>query len=159
MPSYPINASQFEPARFNDFVQTNEQAFQKAESYSKTMIGLGYVGLFAIWSFVQTHLSHRAILATALLGGFSLIIYIVWEVTQMFHRSILQLRFNRALIDDPTNRAKAINDFLDQTRTNMARDGRIWFVILFLTVVPGFLAALILLYNIFAGLTGLWPLP
>jgi hypothetical protein len=159
LPSQSVTAGQIEPAKINDFIQTNEQAFQKAESYSKTMIGLGYVGLFAIWSFVQAHLSHRAILTTALLAGFSLLIYIAWEVIQMFHRSMLQLRFNRALMDDPANHARAINNFVEQTRTRMSRDGRIWIVVLFLTVVPGFSAALILIYNIFAGLTGLWPFP
>jgi hypothetical protein len=68
---------------------------------------------------------------------------------------MLQLRFNQAFVKQPMIRAKAINDFVEQTRTNVARDGRIWFVILFFTVVPGFLSALILIYNIFAGLMAL----
>jgi hypothetical protein len=152
--SESVTAGQIEPAKINEFIQTNEQSFQKAESYSKTMIGIGYVGLFAIWSFVQGHLSHRAILTTALLAGFSLLVYIAWEASQMFQRSMLQLRFNRALMNDP-----AINNFVEQTRTNLARGGRIWMVVLFFTVIPGFFAALILIYNILAGLTGFWPLP
>jgi hypothetical protein len=159
LPSQPVTTAQTETANITQFIQTNEQSFQKAESYSKTMIGLGYVGLFAIWSFVQAHLSHRAILMTAFLAGFSLIIYIGWEIIQMFHRSMLQLRFNRALMASPSNQAKAINDFVEQTRTNTARDGYIWMGVLFLTLVPGSLAALILIYNIFAGLTGLRSLP
>lgn len=39
------------------------------------------------------------------------------------------------------------------------RGGRIWMVIQILTVLPGFAGALILIYNVFANLTGLpqWP--
>ena len=107
--SESVTAGQIEPAKINEFIQTNEQSFQKAESYSKTMIGIGYVSLFAIWSFVQGHLSHRAILTTALLAGFSLLVYIAWEAGQMFQRSTFQLRFNRALMNDP-----AINNFVEQ---------------------------------------------
>jgi hypothetical protein len=159
VPSESLGSGHIESAQIKELIQTNEQSFQKGESYSKTMIGLGYVGLFAIWSFVQGHLSHRAILATALLAGFSLLIYIAWEIGQMFQRSILQLRFNKALRNEPANQAKAINDFVDQTRTNIARDGYIWMVVLFFTLVPGLLAALILIYNICAGLMRSLPLP
>jgi hypothetical protein len=54
---------------------------------------------------------------------------------------------------------EAINDFVEQARTVQMRVAGRWRVILLLTVVPGFAGALILLYNVFADLTGLpaWP--
>ena len=115
----------------------NEQS-RNLEAYSKTIITLGYAGLFAIWAFVKDHLSHRAVLTTALLVGFSLIVYIAWEVIQMIHRTTLQLRFNRAINDQPADQAKAISDYLGQTRAEATRGALIWRVILILTVVPGF---------------------
>lgn len=158
LPSQSATAAQIDPGKVTEFIQTQDQAFQKAEAYSKTIIALGYAGLFAIWGFVKDHLSHRAVLATAMLAGFS-IVYIGWEVALMIHRTMLQLRFNRAIKDHPADQAKAINDFVEQTRSGLVRGGRIWMVIQVLTVIPGFLAALVLIYNVFAGLAGLPSLP
>jgi hypothetical protein len=74
-------------------------------------------------------------------------------------RSARQLRFNVALKNHPNDHAKAINDFVAQTRAAMVRGGRIWIVILLFTVLPGFLAALLLIYNVSADLAGLRSLP
>lgn len=150
---------QSDPAKISEFIQSQEQSFQKLEAYSKTIITLGYAGLFAIWAFVKDNLSDRAVLTTALLVGFSLIVYIAWEVAQMIHRTTLQLRFNRAINDHPADQAKAINDYLVQTRAEQARGAVIWRFIMFLTVGPGFVGAGLLLWNVFAELKGLpeWP--
>jgi hypothetical protein len=114
-PNQPTAGVQGDPAKINEFIQSQEQSFQKLEAYSKT-IALGYAGLFAIWGFVKDHLSHRAVLVTAMLAGLSLIVYMGWEVASMFYRTIVQLRFNRAIKDHPAEQAKAINEFLEQTR-------------------------------------------
>jgi hypothetical protein len=150
---------QVDPAKLNEFIQQQNQLFQKAEAYSKTIILLGYAGLFALWGFVKDHLSHRAIMWTALLVGFSLIVYIAWEIVAMAQRALVHHRFNKAISAHPADLAKAINDFDQQTRAIEMRSVAIWRVILVLTVVPGFVGAFILLYNVFADLTGLsaWP--
>jgi hypothetical protein len=146
---------QVDPAKLNEFIQTQEQTFQKAEAYSKTIITLGYAGLFALWAFVKDHLSPRAIVLTATLVGFSLLIYIIWEVALMFQRAWTNHQFNKALKESPSNPGKAINDFNEQTRANQVRDTKLWLVVLALTVGPGFGGAIILLYNCFAALIGL----
>jgi hypothetical protein len=150
---------QVDPAKINEFIQRQDQIFQKLEAYSSAIILLGYAGLFAVWGFVKDHLSHRAMVTTAALVGFSLIVYIAWEVVGMIQRSLLQLRFNRAVVARPADQAKAISDFVEQARTAQVRGAGSWLVILVLTVVPGFAGALILLYNAFADLTHLpaWP--
>jgi hypothetical protein len=159
-PNQPAAAGgQVDPGKINEFIQSQDQAFQKLEAYSKTIITLGYAGLFAIWAFVKDHLSHRAVLTTALLVGSSLIVYIAWEVMQMINLTTLQLRFNRAINDQPADQAKAISDYLAQTRAEAARGARSWRVILILTVVPGFVGSGLLIWNVFAGLTGLSPWP
>jgi len=155
-PSQPTTAVvQSDPAKISEFIQSQEQMFQKLEAYSRTIITLGYAGVFAIWAFVKDHLSHRAVLWTAMLVGFSLLVYIAWEVAMMIHRTTLQLRFNRTINDHPGDQAKAINDYLVQTRAQLARGAPIWMVIQILTVGPGFAGALLLIYNVFAELTGL----
>ena len=159
-PNQPAaTGGQVDPGKLYEFIQSQDQGFQKLEAYSKTIITLGYAGLFAIWAFVKDHLSHRAVLTTALLVGFSLIVYIAWEVMQMINRTALQLRFNRAINDQPVDQAKAISDYLAQTRAEAARGARSWRVILILTVVPGFVGAGLLIWNVFADLTGLPPWP
>ena len=159
-PNQPAAAAgQVDPAKINEFIQSQDQVFQKLEAYSKTIIVLGYAGLFAIWGFVKDHLSHRAIVLTAMLVGFSLMIYIAWEVASMIQRTMLQHRFNQAIKAHPADQAKAITDFVEESRNAQLRANRVWQVILVLTVGPGFAGALILLYNVFADLTGLPQLP
>jgi hypothetical protein len=153
-PNQPTAAVQSDPAKVSEFIQAQQQSFQKAEAYSKTIIGLGYVGLFAIWSFVKDHLSHRAVLWTALLAGFSLIVFIAWEIWLMIWRTRLQDRFNRAIKNHPADPTKAINDYVEQMRNDEIRGTRVWLVIQILTVIPGFAAALVLMYNVLAEL---WP--
>lgn len=154
-PNQPAAGVQSDPARSNEFIQSQEQSFQKLEAYSKTIITLGYAGLFAIWAFVKDHISHRAVLTTAMLVGFSLVVYAAWEVWLMIQRTMLHDRFNRAIKDHPANPAKAINEFVEQVRSDEIRGTHVWKIILALTVVPGFAGALILIYNVFAELTGL----
>ena len=159
-PNQPATADgHVDPAKINEFIQSQDQAFQKLEAYSKTIIVLGYAGLFAVWGFVKDHLSHRAIVVTAMLVGFSLFVYIAWEVGLMVQRTLLHHRFNQTIKAHPADPAKAITDYLEQTRTAEIRGTLIWLVILVLTVGPGFAGALILLYNVLADLTGLpqWP--
>jgi hypothetical protein len=159
-PDQPMIAGgQVDPAKITEFIQQQDQSFQKLEAYSKTIIVLGYAGLFAVWGFVKDHLSHRAIVTTAVLVGFSLVIYIASEISGMVQRSLVHVRFNKAVIERPGDQAKAINDFLEQARTAQMRAARSWWVILLLTVVPGFAGALLLLYNALADLTGLPPWP
>ena len=98
-------------------------------------------------------------MTTAALVGFSLIVYIASEIQGMIQRSLLYLRFNQAVAARPADQLKAINDFVEQARTAQMRVAGRWWVILLLTVVPAFTGALILLYNAFADLTGLPPLP
>jgi hypothetical protein len=108
---------------------------------------------------VKDHLQHRAVVTTAFLVGFSLIIYIASEILEMQLRGLLQYRFNKAIEARPKDEANAINDFVKQTRTAQRRGAARWRVILPLTVLPGFAGTLILLYNALANLTGLpqWP--
>jgi hypothetical protein len=154
LPNVITAAVQSDPAKVSEFIQAQQQSFQKAEAYSKTIIGLGYVGLFAIWSFVKDHLSHRAVLWTALLAGFSLLVFIAWEIWLMIWRTRLQDRFNRAIKNHPADPTKAINDYVEQMRNDEIRGTRVWLVIQILTVIPGFAAAFILMCNVFAEL---WP--
>jgi hypothetical protein len=152
----PVTAEgQADPAKINAFIQQQDQFFQKAEAYSKTIIALGYAGLFAVWSFVKDHLSHRAMVLTAALVGFSLIIYIAWEVYLMINRALLHDRFNKTLKANPADQAKAIGDYLEQARNSGIRGAAIWKGVLVLTVLPGSAGAFVLLYNVFADLIGL----
>ena len=65
-PNQPATADgQVDPAKINEFIRQQDQSFQKLEAYSKTIIVLGYAGLFAVWGFVKDHLSHRAVITTA----------------------------------------------------------------------------------------------
>jgi hypothetical protein len=130
-PNQPTTAGgQVDPAKINEFIQRQDQIFQKLEAYSKTIIVLGYAGLFALWGFVKDHLSHRAVVTTAALVGFSLIVYIASEIVEMQLRGLLHHRFNKAAEASPADQAKAISDFIEQARTDQRRAAGRWRVIL-----------------------------
>lgn len=57
--------------------------FEKANAYSKVIVGLGYGALLAIWSGTKQVLPQRLLIASGLLVMVSLVVYVLYEVGQM----------------------------------------------------------------------------
>jgi branched-subunit amino acid ABC-type transport system permease component len=135
--------------------------FDKAAAYTNLVMIGGYAGAFTIWSSTKAHLTPRATVATALLLGASLTIFIFFEIYKMFVRVSYSRQITNLIVS-----AASPKIFLEQNsliergsyRTNLlfARVWRVCLTASLLTAVP---AIMLLFYNFFTFLFGLpgWP--
>jgi hypothetical protein len=80
--------------------EIQKSSFDTAMTYSKTMLGLGYGGFFALWAGTKSHLGARTVLWSAALIGISLFLYVVFELTQTAVVSAAALAFTKAIYED-----------------------------------------------------------
>ena len=148
-----------EKQRIEEQIAVNAAVFEKANAYMNIMILAGYAGFFTIWSFTNDLLGDLTRISTALLVGVSLIFYVFWEVIKS-HYSSSQVVARHSLSlqglepDEYILRARILDkkkDFQDRSLVRM------WPWFLRITVVPGFLGALLLVYNFVAFLVPVIP--
>ncbi len=58
--------------------------FDQAKAYSQIVLGIGYVSIFAAWSFTREFLTRDQILWSALLASLSIFVFVLFEVLSMF---------------------------------------------------------------------------
>jgi hypothetical protein len=145
--------------RMEDFIKSQLQLFDKAESYSKALILLGFAGTFGVWNFAKDVMSARATATTATLVGSSLLIYISFEIIAMIYRAQLQHKFNKLIHNSPSDFFVALERYNTDRRLAMVRDFRAWAISLVATLFLGYVGVMLILYNCLAKLTGLPPWP
>ena len=69
-------------------VEASSTSFDKAAQYDNAVVGLGYVGFFALWSVVANKVPGWAALGTASLIGASMSLYVGWVILQMMARHV-----------------------------------------------------------------------
>lgn len=119
--------------------------YDKASAYVALIIGLGYVGFFAIWGWVNPFLSRWEILTTASLLGFSLLVFIVWEIYAMFNISMQQRRLAKIILATPENFVAIEKEQKEAEATAAARLSMVWPVMFISSTLPGVLGGVILL--------------
>jgi hypothetical protein len=146
----------------NTIVEIQSKLFDKSSAYANLIMVGGYAGAFAIWSYTKTSLTQRGNVATALLLGFSLSVFIFFEIYKM-GKSILHYNQIRSLLNENLpipeffvrfNRMQAVDaKQLLQTGTLSAA------ICLFVCATSAMAAMIILFYNFLAVLLGwrLWP--
>ncbi|WP_158811993.1 hypothetical protein [Beijerinckia sp. L45] len=145
--------------RIEDLTKSNLQIFEKAEAYTKAIILAGYAGLFGLWSFAQTSLTPREIDIVAVLLGVSLISFVTWEIFVMRQRAITHAKFNQIVDATPESFFTRLSKFEEGQRVKDRSLQKIWVASFYLSVLPGYAAALLLIYNVGAHLLSLphWP--
>lgn len=142
-------------------VDINSRLYDRAAAYTNLILLGGYAGAFTIWNFTRLQLPAKATIASALLLGISLAVFVFFEVFKMTQGAIHFLRV-RALLASATSS----NDFLlkwrqaeIQSASSNLLQVRMWAACLFICVISALLAIVLLFYNFFAFLTGLplWP--
>jgi hypothetical protein len=142
-------------------VEVNTKAFDQASAYTNLVTLAGYAGGFAIWSATRSELTRTINISFALALGFSLAVFVFFEVYKMidaaydFHRT-------RSLIHDAGS-SMSSKDF-EARRKEFDRVGgirsmrlqRIWSVVLIPTAAPALFGICLLFYNYLALLIG-WP--
>ena len=99
-----------------------KSSFDSAMTYSKTMLGLGYGGFFALWAGTKSYLGPRSVLWSALLIGISLFFYVIFEITQIALISLVMASFTKLLHENgeelaikgyQVNSSKAVSHLLN----------------------------------------------
>jgi hypothetical protein len=122
-------------------------SYDKAAAYTNLMIVAGYAGGFAVWNSVKSILSHRSIAAVGLLLSFSLLSFVLWEVTGMVNNTKNLSAFNESLHGPFAQFEKSLQDAQAQADRRSLSHQRFWPVALWATLLPAFMAGLILFYN------------
>jgi hypothetical protein len=145
--------------RMDQVVKGQIQVYEKAQAYSNAMMLAGYAGIFALWTFAKGVLTTKTTNAVIVLIGFSLILYVSWEIVGMLQRAAGAAKF-LALIE------KAPTDFVQLLAKQEAEERRLskhyilaWRIVVIPTIIAGYAGALLLTYNAAAGILGFtqWP--
>lgn len=143
-------------------VKVIAEAFDRSTAYANIIILAGYAGFFATWSFVKDYLTERSTIITALLMVLSVIVFVAWEMFKMILGAKDLNRLSHLVPTPPLSpeqffkRLNRIQNVLQIRKVSLVR---YWYVVLTTTVLAGFGAGFILVYNFIAKLTGLplWP--
>ncbi|MBV1903601.1 MAG: hypothetical protein KUG58_08205 [Marinosulfonomonas sp.] len=63
-----------------EFANSTKNRLEQQKSYNAVVLAIGYAGFFALWAFLKDLLPDRATSLTAILVGFSLLVYVFWEI-------------------------------------------------------------------------------
>lgn len=130
-------------------IRVQAAGFEKAIAYANVIILAGYAGAFALLSITQKFVPYKLLITSVILLAFSLVIFCGWEVGKMIfyahhNRKIIPL-LNKKL--PPASFFKAIEDLQREENLSNIQMGRWWYLVLVLTVIPGFSAGGLLLYS------------
>lgn len=67
---------------YKELIEFQSLVYDKASTYTKIVLGLGYGGFFTAWSGAKQHLPPKTLIAPALFETVSLILFITFEIWQ-----------------------------------------------------------------------------
>src|SRR5271169_5160882 len=91
--------------------------FDKASTYTKVIIGLGYGAFFTAWSGTKSHLSPRPLVWSALLVTASLVFFVVFEVCQTLVISYLGIRLAQAVPESAQDVLRELETYSSLSRS------------------------------------------
>jgi hypothetical protein len=124
----------------------------KASAYTKLVLGLGYAGFFTAWSGTKQHLSPMALIGSALCMTVSLVLYLVYEISQAGVMSYLTAQFAKMPMRSEPEVAEALQTYKAKEQKLTKQFMFIWPTIFLTTAVTGLAGAGILIYAFVAGL-------
>jgi hypothetical protein len=125
------------PDHYERLAKIIETSHDKAISYSKVILGLGYAALFAVWAGTKNDLTQFQRILSALLAVTSLVSYIIYEISQMIAAGSRAYKFPQLLTQHSNNMAAALKEW-GEIELRAARHGRIvWIIKLYLTIPTG----------------------
>ncbi|MEQ1714749.1 MAG: hypothetical protein ABL907_01975 [Hyphomicrobium sp.] len=148
------------------------QDLERAKSYTTLVISLGYAGMLTVWNFTSELVPDKVKALTGIMAGISLVSFVIFEVLKMFvmqRNAVLRFRLlgPRPSFED----AEGVHRFAEALRQRREEfyDSKaattqwlvaLWPFFFYPSVILGFGAMFLLLYNLLAHLTGLvkfWP--
>src|SRR5450759_4948518 len=143
-------------------VEIQSQLFDKAATYSNLIMVAGYAGMFTVWGNTRNQLPAHANILVALLLGFSLCVFVSYQIYKMSVH-VNHFRRVRALLRE----SLPLQEFFDrhneldrQVRNMTLQSGATASFVCFLAaVIPSIFTLDVLFYDFAASLVGIamWP--
>jgi hypothetical protein len=141
-----------------ELVDFQSSMYEKASTYTKVIIGLGYGGFFAVWSGTKQHLSPKALVGSALFETVSLVLFIVFEIWQAMVMSYLSIEFANTVKNRPTaDVSEALQTHKRKTMKLMQPLFSAWKIVFPVSALTGLVGAGILIYAFIGSLYRMWP--
>ncbi len=131
--------------RVDVFVKMASVLYDKAAAYTNVVVVAGYVAFFTVWGNMKELLSAREMLLSALSVTCSLVVFVLWEIVSMIIHAITNLGLMRVVNAPAQEFEEKLQAYQKAMERLHIRTIPVWYVILFLTVVPGLLGAAVLL--------------
>ncbi len=146
-------------AELAKLVELNARIYEKADSHNNVMMLAGYAGIFAIWGFVKDFLSKNASLWISILLGFSLLLFVLFELISMYMRSRPALKFAKLPISNAEEYLAALPAFQSDMNRQVLAAVFVWRLLFYPTVLAGLSAAILLMLNVIRRLADYpsWP--
>lgn len=132
----------------DDFFEAQERlitsSFDKAKAYFQVVLSIGYVGLFASWSFTKAFLTENEVFWSATLAILSLLVFVLFEVITMFFTSWNLLALQQA-VQDREHFKQIIDAHEIKSKKLNVSYRRVWIICWLFSVITGVAAAGILM--------------
>ena len=148
----PVNSAPSDTHILRELADFQSVMYDKASTYTKLIMGLGYGGFFVAWSGTKPYLSPRQLVSSALLVTASLVLYIVFEICQTMIASYLSIEFASAVNKAGADASEALRNYKNKASRLTTRQMSIWKVVFPLTALTGLAGAGVLLYAFVAAL-------
>ncbi|HET9177451.1 MAG TPA: hypothetical protein VFQ24_03750 [Terriglobia bacterium] len=152
-PVEPTSRPPIVPPELIDFQKT---MYDKATTYTKVIMGLGYGGFFAAWSGTKGYLSPKLLVGSALLVTFSLVLFVLYEICETMISSYLSVDFANTLSKPGINVSAALLAHKDKMSRSVRPLLSLWKVTFPLSALTGLSGAGILIYAFVASLVRMW---
>lgn len=119
--------------------------FDKASTYTKIIVGLGYGAFFTAWSGTKAHLAPRPLLWSALLVTTSLVLFVAFAICETLIISYLGIRFAQTLPESGQEILRELETFRSLSRSLTQPLRKAWVVAFPLSALSGLAGAAVLI--------------
>jgi hypothetical protein len=126
-------------------------SYNSAAAYTNVILGAGYVGYFATWSFVHDRLTPLTELWTALLVLVSLLSFICFEVYKSFYIS-QSLEALHVVVSDPAHIVQRTAEYEKKMESLSIQMFTTWRWAFWITLTTGIAGASVLISAVVHGL-------
>ncbi len=119
----------------------------KSVAYTNVIFLAGYAGFFAVWSMMKTSMSRTEMLLTAFCIVFSLVVFVFSEIARMIINYVTVRGLSKVAQWPPEEFGKRLAKREKAIQRMNIRVFILWTLIWALTIVPGLIAAGVLLWS------------
>jgi len=125
--------------------------YEKAVAYTNLVIIGGYAGMFAIWQLMRTRFALSQELIVAALMTSSIILFVGFEVYKMISNAYFYRQLDRVISSQVPELERA-HAWQIAWKNHGAKEAKVWIYFLVPTVITGFGAGFLLLWNFIAAI-------